>query len=245
MHLVLVLLFLKNVAIVGRNLVGGPIWSAPIHDQDWVISTLADVKAMKDRYPAYNKITSVLTTVSEELHDVQLFFSQHNITATVKCTPLSAVVFRSAVINAGYRISSTHVNPLGLKSNAPWDVIWDIMRCWVRIHPIKEQPQDSAGTMILSKSPKLEANFSRAVAAVSNAQAKKVNRFLPNPERYWGPKVRAGRTITSKHASILGHEAVNGAICHEDGNGLVVDKPAPGTEEVVSAAENDECATED
>jgi tRNA (guanine26-N2/guanine27-N2)-dimethyltransferase len=47
--------------------VGGPIWSAPIHDQDWVLSTLADVRPMKDRYPAYNKITSVLTTVSEVL----------------------------------------------------------------------------------------------------------------------------------------------------------------------------------
>ena len=47
--------------------VGGPIWSAPIHDQEWVLSTLADVKVMKDRYPAYNKITSVLTTVSEVL----------------------------------------------------------------------------------------------------------------------------------------------------------------------------------
>ncbi|KAM0851319.1 hypothetical protein ACQ4PT_052491 [Festuca glaucescens] len=228
--------------------VGGPIWSAPIHDQDWVLSTLADVKAMKDKYPAYNKITSVLTTVSEELHDVQLFFSQHNITGTVKCTPLSAVVFRSAVLNAGYRISSTHVNPLGLKSDAPWDVIWDIMRCWVRLHPIKEQPQDSSGTMILSKSPKLEANFSRAVAAVSNAQANKVNRFLPNPERHWGPKIRAGRTITSKHASLLGHEAVNGVIHEKDGNGLVVDKPGPGTEEGVSATDekssDDECATE-
>jgi hypothetical protein len=52
---------------------------------------------------------------------------------TVKYTPLSAVVFRSAVLNAGYRISSTHVNPLGLKSDAPWDVIWDIMRCWVNL----------------------------------------------------------------------------------------------------------------
>jgi hypothetical protein len=69
----------------------------------------------------------------QELHDVQLFFSQHNITGTVKCTPLSAVVFRSAVLNAGYRISSTHVNPLGLKSDAPWDVIWDILRCWVNL----------------------------------------------------------------------------------------------------------------
>ncbi|KAL6649665.1 hypothetical protein ACP70R_013889 [Stipagrostis hirtigluma subsp. patula] len=211
--------------------VGGPIWSAPIHDQDWVVSTLTDIRSMKDRYPAYDKITSVLTTVSEELHDIPLFFSLHNIAGTVKCTSPSAVMFQSAVLNAGYRISSTHVNPLGLKSDAPWEVIWDIMRCWVKNHPIKEQPRDSSGTAILAKSPKLEANFSRAVAALSKAQAKKVKRFLPNPERHWGPKVRAGRKITSKHVSLLGPEAINGAlngvVSHEDGNGVVQDESAP------------------
>jgi hypothetical protein len=52
---------------------------------------------------------------------------------TVKYTPLSAVVFCSALLNAGYRISSTHVNPIGLKSHAPWDVIWDVMLCWVNL----------------------------------------------------------------------------------------------------------------
>jgi tRNA (guanine26-N2/guanine27-N2)-dimethyltransferase len=69
----------------------------------------------------------------QELHDVPLFFSLHNIAGTVKCTSPSLVTFRSAVLNAGYRISSTHVNPLGIKSDAPWDVIWDIMRCWVSL----------------------------------------------------------------------------------------------------------------
>jgi len=214
--------------------VGGPIWSAPIHDQDWVVSTLAGVKSMKDRYPAYDKITSVLTTVSEELHDIPLFFNLHNIAGTVKCTSPSLVMFRSAVLNAGYRISGTHVHPLGVKSDAPWDVIWDIMRCWVKIHPIKEQPHDSPGTTILSKSPTLEADFSRAGAALSKAQMKKVKRFLPNPERHWGPKVRAGRKITSKHVSLLGPEAINsilnGAVSHEGGNGAVTDKPAPEPE---------------
>lgn len=44
---------------------GGPIWSAPIHDQEWVTSILANVKSMKDRYPAYNRISAILTTISE------------------------------------------------------------------------------------------------------------------------------------------------------------------------------------
>lgn len=57
-----------------------------------------------------------------------------------------------------------------------------------------------------------QANYARSVASLSKAQAKKVARFLPNPEKHWGPKLRAGRTITSKHISILGTDAVNGVL---------------------------------
>ncbi|KAK1563484.1 hypothetical protein Q3G72_028126 [Acer saccharum] len=195
---------------------GGPIWSAPIHDQEWVTSILEDVKSMKDRYPAYDRISAILTTISEELPDVPLFLSLHNLCATLKCTSPSAVIFRSAVINAGYCISGTHVNPLGLKSDAPMDVIWDIMRCWVKNHPVKAQPADQSGSVILAKEPTLQANFARAVASLSKAQAKKVARFLPNPERHWGPKLRAGRQITTKHISLLGQEVVNGHLNHEE-----------------------------
>ncbi|PON82089.1 tRNA methyltransferase, Trm [Trema orientale] len=196
---------------------GGPIWSAPIHDQEWVASILADVKSVRDRYPAYDRISAVLTTISEELPDVPLFLSLHNLCATLKCTSPSAVIFRSAVINAGYRISGTHVNPLGLKSDAPMDIIWDIMRCWVKNHPVKAQPPDQPGSVILAKEPVLQANFARAVASLSKAQAKKIARFLPNPERHWGPKLRAGRQITSKHISLLGKEVVDGLLNQEGG----------------------------
>ncbi|KAL6553069.1 hypothetical protein OROGR_006911 [Orobanche gracilis] len=223
---------------------GGPIWSAPIHDQEWVTSILADVRSMKNRYPAFDRISAVLTTISEELPDVPLFLSLHNLCATLKCTSPSAVIFRSAVINAGFRISGSHVNPLGLKTDAPMDVIWDIMRCWVKNHPVKPQPSDQAGSVILAKEPVLQicrylfgvptlcighsicsmfvkktrANFARAVASLSKAQAKKIARFLPNPERHWGPKVRAGRQTTSKHISLLGAEAVNEMHNHDGGD---------------------------
>lgn len=54
------------------------------------------------------------------------------------------------------------------------------------------------------------------MASLSKAQAKKVARFLPNPERHWGPKLRAGRQITSKHVSLLGPAAINGTLNQED-----------------------------
>ncbi|XP_038990029.1 probable tRNA (guanine(26)-N(2))-dimethyltransferase 1 isoform X3 [Phoenix dactylifera] len=198
---------------------GGPIWSAPIHDQEWVASMLANVKAMKDRYPAYEKISAVLTTVLEELPDVPLFVSLHNLCTTLKCTPPPAAMLRSAVINAGYRISGSHVNPLALKTDAPMDVIWDIMRCWVNNHPVKTRPANQPGTVILSKEPTLRANFAQAVTASWKTQAEKVRRFVPNPERNWGPKIRGGRQIKSKHASTLGQMSVNGLVSHERRNG--------------------------
>ncbi|KAL1557132.1 methylamine--glutamate N-methyltransferase [Salvia divinorum] len=201
---------------------GGPIWSAPIHDMGWVNSILADVKSIKERYPAFDMISAILTTISEELPDVPLFLCLHNLSATLKCTSPSAVLFRSAVINAGYRISGCHTGPLGMKTDAPMDVIWDIMRCWVKNHPVKGQAPNLAGSVILAKEPVLQANFARAVASLSKAQLKKVARFLPNPERHWGPKVRAGRQITSKHASLLGAEVVKGLQKLEE----VEDEPA-------------------
>lgn len=72
-------------------------------------------------------------TCLQELPNIPLFLCLHNISATLKCTSTSAVMFRSAVINAGYRTSGTHVNPLGLKTDAPMHTIWDIMCCWVTV----------------------------------------------------------------------------------------------------------------
>lgn len=222
---------------------GGPIWSGRIHDQEWVNSILGEVKSMKDRYPAYDRISAVLTTISEELPDVPLFLSLHNLCSTLKCTSPSAVMFRSAVINAGYRVSGTHVNPLGLKTDAPMDVIWDIMRCWVKNHPVKAQLPDQPGSVILAKEPTLQANFARAVASLSKAQAKKVARFLPNPEKHWGPKPRAGRQITSKHISLLGAEAVNGHLSLEDGE--EPDAKRQKTEDTTQKTEDTTQKTED
>lgn len=55
-------------------------------------------------YPACNKVISHLTAVSEELVDVPLYFSLHDVCKTVKCTPPKADVLRSALINAGEHI---------------------------------------------------------------------------------------------------------------------------------------------
>ncbi|KAJ8751791.1 hypothetical protein K2173_025978 [Erythroxylum novogranatense] len=198
---------LKSAVTVGKKFnMEGPIWAALIHDQE----------SMKDKYPAYGHISAVLTTISKELPDVSFFVSLHNLCATLKCTSPSAVIFRSAVINAGYRVSGSHVNPLGLKSDAPMHVIWDTMRCWVKNHLVKAQAPDQSRTIILAKESVLQANFSRAVASFSKAQAKKVAR----------------RQITSKHISLLGLKVVNNGHLNQD-NGEEFESKHQKTEDAV------------
>lgn len=56
-------------------------------------------------------------------------------------------------------MSGTHANPLGMKTDAPWDVIWDIMRAWVVDHPVKKQVWMMSSSCDLSSS--MIANFCR------------------------------------------------------------------------------------
>jgi tRNA (guanine26-N2/guanine27-N2)-dimethyltransferase len=110
----------------------------------------------------------------------------------VHCTPPKAAVFRSAIINAGYKVSGSHANPLALKTTAPPEVLWDIVRCWVQQHPVKGNDPNSYAGKLLAKEPKLVANFGRAAGAVSASQLQGVTRFVQNPA-FWGPKARHGR----------------------------------------------------
>ncbi len=175
--------------------IGGPIWSDPIHDPEWIKGILSHMKERKDIYQSFSKIQGMLTNCLEELHDVPLYVDLHSACKTLKATVPRHGVFKSALINAGYRASPTHCTPLGVKTDAPWHVVWDILRCWVKDHPVK-LPEGSPGQILLSKEPKIQANFSRASGSlIPDKKGKnKVTRFVGNPE-HWGPKTRHGKVV--------------------------------------------------
>ena len=82
-----------------------------------------------------------------------------------------------------------------MKTDAPAKVLWDILRCWVKEHPVKPIPEKTPGVVILSKEPELVANWTRVHGAFTKAQREGVTRFPSNPEENWGPKMRAGRPV--------------------------------------------------
>ncbi len=190
---------------------GGPFWTEPIHDQTWVSSIKKQVEDNKADYPGYDKIHALLTTVQEELPDSPLHYDIHSMSMTLKATPPPMALFRSAVINAGYKVSPAHCNPLAVKTNAPTKVLWDLLRCWVREHPVKEVQHKTPGSAILAIESETIANWTRVNGAFTKAQRDGVTRYPNNPSENWGPKARAGRHLMDgQHPGVEGEVGASG-----------------------------------
>ena len=71
--------------------------------------------------------------------------------------------YRSALLNAGYRVSLSHANKLAIKTDAPNEFIWRMMRELVNREPTRKAdklPQDGV-TYHLRREPLPESNDKR------------------------------------------------------------------------------------
>lgn len=73
-------------------------------------------------------------------------------------------------------------------------VIWDIMRCWVKQHPVKIAADDTSyRARILAQEPAMQADFSGS-GHMSKSKSSGKARFVQNPEN-WGPRPKHGRPL--------------------------------------------------
>ncbi|KAG2433178.1 hypothetical protein HYH02_012720 [Chlamydomonas schloesseri] len=177
-------------------IMGGPIWAGPIHDFDFAGELLAEFEREGTaKYAAATKIKGYLLSVVSELPDAPLYYNLHDICKMVRITPPKSDVFRSALVNAGYRVSGSHACPLAVKTDAPPHVVWDVVRCWVKKNGVSAaavKDPESYSAKLLAKEPTLEASFTVVASAVARQKTDKAPRFVQNPA-YWGPKARHGR----------------------------------------------------
>ena len=67
------------------------------------------------------------------------FFLPTFLAKIVHCNTPTDAQFRGALRHLGYRVTRSHCKAGGMKTNAPWTVIWEVMREWVRQRsPLKE-----------------------------------------------------------------------------------------------------------
>ncbi|XP_062491375.1 tRNA (guanine(26)-N(2))-dimethyltransferase isoform X1 [Pezoporus occidentalis] len=176
-----------------RHQLGGPIWAEPLHDVPFVQRVLAALERSPHRFQTQERMQGVLSGIAEELSDVPLYYTLEGLSSTIHCNTPSLLQFSSALLHAGYRVSLSHACRTAVKTDAPPAVLWDILRCWVRLHPVKRErlTDTSPAARILAVEPTLQASFAIRADANPSSRKRGLKRFPENPEAFWGPKARA------------------------------------------------------
>ncbi|KAK2018185.1 N2,N2-dimethylguanosine tRNA methyltransferase [Colletotrichum eremochloae] len=133
--------------------IAGPMYSGPLHNPDFIQSIL-DLLPTVDKgvYQTTSRIEGMLQTAMEEYlpgpeptedldpKDKELarvdhypFFLMPSRLAGILSTQQPPDdMFRGALKHLGYRVTRSHCRPGSVKTDAPWEAIWFIMREWVR-----------------------------------------------------------------------------------------------------------------
>ncbi|XP_076174180.1 tRNA (guanine(26)-N(2))-dimethyltransferase isoform X2 [Ptiloglossa arizonensis] len=169
---------------------GGPLWLDTLHDQEFVSELLCNLHNMK--LGTLKRIEGVLNVIHEEL-DIPLYYTLDRLMSIVRCHTPSMLMFRSALLNAGYSVSYSHANKISIKTDAPNEVIWDIVRTWEKDHPIKRDKlqKDSPAINILNTPITTNVSFDIHPLANPASRQKHLTRFQHNPAINWGPGTRA------------------------------------------------------
>jgi len=173
-----------------RQHMGGPIWLGPLHDHGFVSRLLCNLNNME--LGTSKRLEGVLTVIHEEL-DVPLYYNLDRLMSIVKSHVPPMLIFRSALLNAGYKVSYSHASKISIKTDAPNDVIWDIVRAWEKKHPVKREKlaEDSPAARILNASSTTDISLAMHPLANPISRQKHLSRFQQNPTVNWGPGVRS------------------------------------------------------
>ncbi|XP_063829867.1 tRNA (guanine(26)-N(2))-dimethyltransferase [Ostrinia nubilalis] len=177
-----------------RHSLGGPVWAAPIHSERFVTDVLTRVETDDTlALRTSNRILGVLSMVREELHDAPFYHALDKMCGRVHVTCMPALLMRSAILNAGYKVSYSHASKLSVKSPAPARLLWDIIRAWAKEHPVnpKRVEADPIAKHILSHEITHTIDFSERPDANPCSRRDGRLRFQFNPEPHWGPGSRA------------------------------------------------------
>ncbi|KAG1459556.1 hypothetical protein G6F56_006138 [Rhizopus delemar] len=174
--------------------IGGPAWGTQIHNQEFVTKMLQHVKDNEESYGTSTRMKGMLTVIKEEI-ETPFYWTLARLCGTVHCNSIPILDLNSAILNAGYQVSSSHCGRQTIKTDAPASVIWDIMRAWVKKHPVvmNNIPENSPARAILSKESTIEVKFDRHPKAVAESRSDNLVRYQVNPTANWGPKARAGQ----------------------------------------------------
>ncbi|GFQ75957.1 hypothetical protein TNCT_408071 [Trichonephila clavata] len=190
----------KNCDICGYSFkMSGPIWSYRLHDKEFITKIVENLNKEIDLYGTSKRMLGILTVMLEELDDCPLFHKCEDLSSILHVTAPSSIEIRSAILNAGYKVSLSHASPTSIKTDAPQNVIWDVMRAWAKLHPGKKTMQLDVSKAIMSKESSIKVSFELHAEAEPSSRKNNLLRFQINPTRNWGPKSRATSSINKNN----------------------------------------------
>jgi tRNA (guanine26-N2/guanine27-N2)-dimethyltransferase len=179
--------------------IGGPMYGGLLHDPDYIDTILqlgAGEEAKADTViRTLPRLKGMLTLAREELTTPH-YWSLARMSKVLHSQLPPQAIFKSAILNAGYRVSETHTGPGTFKTDAPGEYLWDIMRAWILQHPIREAsilPNTPGASILTRREPRKAVNFDLHPDA-SNMRKEKLVRYPLNPTVNWGPKSAAKNT---------------------------------------------------
>ncbi|KAK6501180.1 RNA methyltransferase tRNA(m5U54)methyltransferase [Arthrobotrys musiformis] len=142
---------------------------------------------------------------------LSLFIMPTQLSRVIHCTAPSLAAFRGALMGLGYHVTKSHCRAGSVKTNAPWDQIWRVMRAWEKLHPVKagSVTPGMAGYGILyptEPADDLEVVEFDEVLGKDREKGKGEVLYQQNPGAYWGPMARASKKgLTAEESSKLGN----------------------------------------
>lgn len=117
----------------------GPMWGGRLHNKTFI----SKIKALASEadpivYKTLGRINSMLTVASEELEDAPFYFTPHKVSSVMRTSCPTLIGLGSALLNAGYKVSPTHALAGAIKTNAGYDIIYDVMREFAKKNPVTE-----------------------------------------------------------------------------------------------------------
>ncbi|MEO0202194.1 MAG: hypothetical protein ABIL37_00515 [candidate division WOR-3 bacterium] len=105
----------ENNKIEGSGLICGPIYLGNLHNKDYVSKLVENSSDLK-------KLKKILEKISIE-EDIPLYYDYQEICDIVSVSPPPRKKIIEFLKKQGYLVSETHINPYGIKTNAPYEIL--------------------------------------------------------------------------------------------------------------------------
>ena len=94
-----------------------------------------------------------------------------------------------AIMADTFYFSVSHCSAVAIKTDAPTELLWDLVRQYEKEHPIDKEKLSPFAKCILSKNIIHIVDFTLHQSANPQSRTTKLTRFPQNPPN-WGPKAR-------------------------------------------------------